>query len=62
MTEAPEKESDSNSLAQIDKFRQAASDLEADESTERFENDLRKIVKPPDADKDDKSDKEKPAD
>lgn len=47
--------------SQIDKFRQAARDLEADESTERFESDLRRIVKPADADKSDKPSKEKPA-
>ncbi|MGB7432901.1 MAG: hypothetical protein WA921_10595 [Ahrensia sp.] len=46
---------------QIDKFREAARELEADESTESFERKLKKLVKPDKADTK-KPDEKKPAD
>ncbi len=46
--------------SQIDKFKQAAHDLETDESEERFDERLKKVAKPPPS-KSEKSDDDKPA-
>lgn len=46
---------------QIDRFREAARELECDESEERFEDAMRKIAKQKPPEDDGKDEKEEPA-